>query len=55
MLSLAKVEQGHHGGFFVLWGVAFEDFGDEFLVDFVKVEGDFGVVLRGVAVLGQAN
>ena len=51
MLPLAEVEEGHHGGFFVLRGVAFEDFGDELLVDFIEFEEDAGVVVWGVAVL----
>ena len=51
VLALAEVEQGHHGGFFVLRRVAFEDFGDEFLVDGVEGEGDGGVVDGGVTVL----
>ena len=51
VLPLAEVEEGHHGGFFVLRGVAFEDFGDELLVDFVEFEGDGGIVFWGVAVL----
>lgn len=51
VLSLAEVEEGHDGGFFVLWWVSLEDFGDEFVVDFVELEGDRGVVVWGVAVL----
>ena len=51
MLALAEVEEGHHGCFFVLRGVAFEDFGDELLVDGVELEGDGGVVFGAVAVL----
>lgn len=55
MLSLSKIEKGHDGGFFVLWRVAFEDLGDEFLVDGVEGEGDIKVVPRGVAVLGKVS
>lgn len=51
VLALAEVEEGHHGCFFVLGGVAFEDFGDELLVGGVEVEGDGGVVFGAVAVL----
>lgn len=51
MLSLAKIEQGHHGGFLVLWRIAFQDFGDEFLVYGVELEWDRRVVLRTVSVL----
>lgn len=51
VLPLAEIEEGHHGGFFVLRGVAFQDFGDEFLVYGIELEGDGGVVLRGIAVL----
>lgn len=51
MLTLAKVEKRHHGGFLVLRRVAFEDFGDEFLVDGIELEGDFRIVLWGISVL----
>ena len=40
MLSLTKIEQGHHGGFLVLWGVAFQDLLYELLINFIKGEGD---------------
>lgn len=40
MLALAEIEEGHHGGFFVLGWVALEDLGDEPLVDFIELEGD---------------
>lgn len=40
MLPLTQVEEGHDGGFFVLRGIAFEDLGDELLVDRIEFEGD---------------
>lgn len=40
VLALAEVEEGHHGGFFVLRGVALEDLVDELVVDFVEGERD---------------
>jgi len=40
MLPLTQVEEGHNGGFFVLRGIAFEDLGDELLVDRIEFEGD---------------
>ena len=55
MLTLAQVKEGHHGGFFVLRGVAFEDFGDELLVDLIELEGYSGIVLRRIAVLGSSS
>ena len=51
VLALAEVEERHDGCFFVLRGVAFEDFGDELLVDGVEFEGYGGVVFGAVAVL----
>ena len=44
MLSLPEIQQGHHGSFLVLGRVAFEDFGDEFLVDGIELEGDGGII-----------
>lgn len=51
VLPLPEIEQGHHGGFFVLQRVAFEDLGDEFLVQGGEAEGYGGVVLGAVAML----
>lgn len=51
VLTLAEVEEGHDGCFFVLGGVALEDLGDDFLVLVGELEGDGGVVVGGVAVL----
>ena len=39
-LTLAEVEERHHGRFLVLRGIALEDFGYEFLIDGVEGEGD---------------
>ena len=44
MLSLAKVEEGHYSGFLVLGWVAFEDLGDELLVDGIELKGYLGIV-----------
>ncbi len=51
VLALAEVEQRHHGGFFVLRWVAFEDLRDDGLVLRVEFEGDARVVFGCVAVL----
>lgn len=40
MLSLAQVEEGHHGCFLVLRGITLEDLGDDFLADGIEFEGD---------------
>lgn len=50
-LALAEVEEGHHGGLFVLRGVAFEDLGDEVFILGGELEGDRRIVFRSVAVL----
>lgn len=51
MLALAQIEQRHHGRFFVLRGVAFEDLGDELLVYGVEFEGNRRVIGGSVAML----
>ena len=51
MLTLAEVEEGHHGGFLVLRGVALEDFLHHELVLGAELEWDGGVVVGGVSVL----
>jgi hypothetical protein len=53
VLALAQVEQGHDGGLFVLRRVALEDLGDDGLIFGSELEGDVGVVVGGVAVLGE--
>lgn len=55
MLALAEVEQGHDSGLLVLRGVALEDLGNDSLILGVELEGDVGVVVGGVAVLGTHN
>lgn len=45
MLPLAEIEEGHHGGFLVLWWVSFEDFIGDFEVLFIELEGNRGVVV----------
>lgn len=51
MLSLAEVEQGHNGCFFVLGWVAFQNLSDELLVDCIEFERDLGIVFRCVPML----
>ena len=51
MLALAEVEERHDCCFLVLRGVAFQDFGDQLLIDGVEFEGYGGVVFWAVAVL----
>lgn len=52
VLTLAQVQQRHDGRLLVLRGVPLEDLGDDSLVLRGELEGDVGVVLGGVAVLG---
>jgi hypothetical protein len=51
MLALAKVEKRHYGGLLVLRRVPGDDLLNELLVLGGELEGDFGIVLRRVAVL----
>ena len=51
MLSLAQIQKGHHGCLFVLGWVAFQDLIDELVVLLRELEGDAGIVLRGISVL----
>lgn len=51
VLSLAQVQYGHDSGLLVLRRVALEDLGDNGLVGGCELEGQAGVVIRGVAVL----
>ena len=51
MLALAEIEQGHHGGLFVLWRVTFEDFGNEFFIDGVELERYGRIVDRAISML----
>lgn len=50
-LALAKVEQRHHGGFFILVGIAGEDLGDEGFVLGSEFERYGRIVLGRVPVL----
>lgn len=52
VLALAQVQQRHDGRLLVLGRVPLEDLGDDGLVLRSELEGDVGVVLGGVAVLG---
>ena len=51
MLALPEIEQGHHGGLFVLWRIALEDLSDELLIRGIEVEGDGRVVAGRVSML----
>lgn len=51
MLALAEIEEGHYGGFFILWRITFQDLGDQFVVYVVEFEGNFGVIAGRVAML----
>jgi hypothetical protein len=53
VLTLPEIEDRHHGGFLVLWGVAFEDFLDELLVLRREFEGDGRIVFGGIAMLEE--
>ena len=55
MLPLAEVENGHDGGFLVLWWVPFEDFLYELLILGGELEGNGGVVDVGITVLGERS
>lgn len=54
MLALTEVKQRHHGGFLILRRVAFENFGNKFLICVIEFEGDGGIIDRRVSVLGEA-
>ena len=51
MLPLAKIEKGHDGCLFILRRIAFQYFGDEFVVDFVELKRYRWIVTGGVSVL----
>lgn len=51
MLPLSEVEEGHHGCFFILGGVAFENLSHEFLIYCVELERDFRIVVWAVTML----
>ena len=51
MLSLSKIEYGHHGSLLVLGWISLEDLFDELVVLLVELEGDVGVVLGGISML----
>jgi hypothetical protein len=51
MLALSEVEERHHGGLLVLRRVPRDNLLDELLVLRRELEGDFGIVLRRIAVL----
>jgi len=51
MLSLSEVENWHHGGFFVLRGIALEDLFDELIVLLGELERNASIILWRIAVL----
>jgi hypothetical protein len=51
MLSLSEIQKGHHGCLFVLGRIAFQDLIDELVGLLCELEGDAGVVLRGISML----
>lgn len=55
VLALAEVEDGHDGGLLVLRRVPGQDLFDEHIVLLGEFEGDAGVVVGGVAVLGSVS
>lgn len=55
MLSLPKIEEWHHGGFLVLWRVAFEDFIDKLLACGGEFEGNLWIIIRRISVLRQGK
>jgi hypothetical protein len=52
MLSLSEIQKGHHGCLLVLGRVAFEDLIDELVVLLCELEGNAGIVLGGISMLG---
>ncbi len=55
MLPLPKIEEWHHGGFLVLWRVAFEDLIDKLLAYGRKLERYLRIVIRGISVLKHSK
>lgn len=53
VLALPEVEEGHDGGLFVLRRVTLQDFLDEGEVLGGEFEGDGGIVVRFISMLGQ--
>jgi hypothetical protein len=51
MLSLSKIQKGHYGCLFVLGRIAFEDLIDEPVILLCELEGDAGIILRGITML----
>lgn len=55
MLALAQIEKRHDSSLFILRGVAGDDFFDELLILWRKLEGNAGIVLGGVAMLSRGS
>lgn len=55
VLALADIEKGHDGSLLVLGRVALQDLLNDLFVLGAELEGDVGVVVGSVAVLGKFN
>jgi hypothetical protein len=53
VLSLSKIQQWHHSGFFVLWGIALQDLVDELVILLGELEGDVGIIVGSVTMLNH--
>ena len=51
MLPLTEIQQGHNSRFLILRGIAFENLGDKFLVDGIKLEGNRWIVVVSITML----
>jgi hypothetical protein len=51
MLSLSEIQKGHHSCLFILGRVAFQDLIDELVILLCELEGNAGIVLRGISML----
>lgn len=52
-LTLSEIQDGHHSGLLVLWGVALQDLLDELVILVVERKRDVGIILRGVTMLNH--
>jgi hypothetical protein len=53
VLSLSKIQQWHHSGFLVLWGIALQDLVDELVILLGELEGDVGIIVGSVTMLSH--
>lgn len=54
MLALTKIEEGHDGGFLVLWWIAFEDFFYEPFILRRELEGNRQITVISISMLSKA-